>query len=119
MAIGVARPVGERGAAVSVEVDGDTWRRGAGCPSTGAEHLHRGEPAVQQEQGRARAGISSRSGRARRLQIHRPRDHDLVEFGLARVVATFRPLLTFKTATARPVRSDAKRRAKPHREDRR
>ncbi len=44
---------------------------------------------------------------------------DLVEFGLARVVAMFRPLLTFKTATARPVRSDARRRAKPHREGRR
>lgn len=44
---------------------------------------------------------------------------DLVEFDLARVVATFRPLLTFKTATNRPKRSDAKRRAKPHREDRR
>ena len=43
---------------------------------------------------------------------------DLVEFDLARVVATFRPLLTFKTA-ARSIRNDAKRLAKPHREDRR
>jgi release factor H-coupled RctB family protein len=44
---------------------------------------------------------------------------DLVEFGLARVVATFRPLLTYKTATGKAVRSDAKRRANAHREERR
>ena len=42
---------------------------------------------------------------------------DLVEFDLARVVATFRPLLTFKTAINRPVRNDAKRRSRPHRGD--
>ena len=39
---------------------------------------------------------------------------DLVEFGLARVVATFRPLVTFKTAHAA-----SKHRSKKDREDRR
>ena len=40
---------------------------------------------------------------------------DLADFGLARVVATFRPLVTFKTAHA----ASNKREGKPEREDRR
>ena len=40
---------------------------------------------------------------------------DLTDFGLARVVATFRPLVTFKTATSRSVRNDAKRWARQDR----
>ena len=43
---------------------------------------------------------------------------DLVEFGLARVVATFRPLVTFKKAQAKAVLADAKR-GKSWKEDRR
>jgi release factor H-coupled RctB family protein len=44
---------------------------------------------------------------------------DLVDFGLARVVATFRPLVTFKTAHSKSVRSDERRRARPTRGERR
>jgi release factor H-coupled RctB family protein len=44
---------------------------------------------------------------------------DLADFGLARVVATFRPLVTFKTAHARSVRGDERRKARPVRGDRR
>lgn len=44
---------------------------------------------------------------------------DLVDFGLARVVATFRPLVTFKTAHSKFARSDERRRARPAREERR
>jgi len=43
---------------------------------------------------------------------------DLVEFGLARVVATFRPLVTFKKAQAHAA-ADAARRGKSWKEDRR
>jgi release factor H-coupled RctB family protein len=43
---------------------------------------------------------------------------DLVEFGLARVVATFRPLVTFKKAQDR-ASTDTARRRKPWKEDRR
>jgi release factor H-coupled RctB family protein len=41
---------------------------------------------------------------------------DLVDFGLGRVAATFRPLVTFKTASSRSLRNDVKRWS---REDRR
>jgi release factor H-coupled RctB family protein len=44
---------------------------------------------------------------------------DLTTSGLARVVATFRPLVTFKTASSRSARSDAKRWTRDQREDRR
>ena len=44
---------------------------------------------------------------------------DLTDFGLARVVATFRPLVTFKTAHSKSARSDKRRRARPAREERR
>jgi release factor H-coupled RctB family protein len=37
---------------------------------------------------------------------------DLVDFGLARVVATFRPLVTFKTAHSKSARSHERRRAR-------
>jgi release factor H-coupled RctB family protein len=43
---------------------------------------------------------------------------DLVEFGLARVVATFRPLVTFKKAQANAAAGGAKR-EKSWKEDRR
>ena len=43
---------------------------------------------------------------------------DLVAFGLARVVATFRPLVTFKKAQTKAVSGDAKR-GKSWKEDRR
>jgi len=44
---------------------------------------------------------------------------DLAQFGLARVVATFRPLLTFKTAHGKAARSEERRLAKRAREERR
>ena len=43
---------------------------------------------------------------------------DLVEFGLARVVATFRPLVTFKRAQAKADAGDGNRK-KPWRDERR
>ena len=43
---------------------------------------------------------------------------DLVEFGLARVVATFRPLVTFKKAQSNAATGEAKR-EKSWKEDRR
>jgi release factor H-coupled RctB family protein len=44
---------------------------------------------------------------------------DLEGFGLARVVTTFRPLVTFKTAHSKSARSEERRRARAVREDRR
>jgi release factor H-coupled RctB family protein len=44
---------------------------------------------------------------------------DLVDFRLARVVATFCPLVTFKTAHSKSARSEERKRARPVREKRR
>jgi release factor H-coupled RctB family protein len=44
---------------------------------------------------------------------------DLADFGLARVVASFKPLVTFKTAQSKSARSEERRKGKPVRGERR
>ena len=81
--------------------------------------------AINRQQDLARLTCSRRNRVNLRVESRDCNQHgagrvidDLVEFGLARVVATFRPLVTFKKAQAKESRDGTKRR-KSWKEDRR